>query len=61
MKAHSTPPLDKEPGAGYHAKIAAVFPKKTRLPGDLNGDTKVDLKDGLLLKQFLAEWKVNSV
>ena len=29
-----------------------------RVPGDLNGDKKVDLKDGLLMQQYLAGWKV---
>ena len=57
----TTPAELKAAGAGYHAKIAAVFPKITRLSGDLNSDTKVDLKDGLLISQHLAEWKVNSV
>ena len=29
-----------------------------RTPGDLNGDKTVDLKDGLLISQHLAGWKV---
>lgn len=32
--------------------------KVTRVPGDLDGDGKVTLKDGLLIKQHLAEWNV---
>ncbi|WP_028511226.1 dockerin type I repeat-containing protein [Ruminococcus sp. NK3A76] len=29
-----------------------------RIPGDLNGDGNTDLKDGLLISQHLAGWKV---
>ena len=39
--------------------IKAVWKKASaRTPGDLNGDTKIDLKDGLLISQHLAGWKV---
>ena len=35
------------------------IPKLTgRVPGDVNGDGQVTVKDVTLLKQFLAKWKV---
>ena len=30
----------------------------TRIPGDVNGDTEVDLKDVTALKQYMAKWNV---
>ena len=42
----------------YVLYSADIVCESDRTPGDLNNDTKVDLKDGLLISQHLAGWKV---
>ena len=44
----------------YLKALSKAYPvtAPAKIPGDVNGDKTVDLKDGLLLQQHLAGWKV---
>ena len=43
---------------GYASALFEIREKPEYVPGDANGDGKVNGKDGVLLAQYLAEWDV---